>query len=39
LSNSLFHPYIAYSILNWGRASNAAVQPLIKLQNKTNKTN
>jgi len=32
--NSLFHPYLNYSILNWGRASNATIQPLIKLQNK-----
>jgi len=32
--NSLIHPYLYYSILNWGRASNATIQPLIKLQNK-----
>jgi len=32
--NSLIRPYLNYSILNWGRASNATVQPLIKLQNK-----
>ena len=32
--NSLIHPYLTYSILNWGRASNATIQPLIKLQNK-----
>ena len=32
--NSLIHPYLNYSILNWGRASNATIQPLIKLQNK-----
>jgi len=32
--NSLIHPYHNYSILNWGRASNATIQPLIKLQNK-----
>ena len=31
--NSLIHPYRNYSILNWGRASNASIQPL-KLQNK-----
>ena len=29
------HPYLNYSILNWRRASNATVQPLIKLQNKS----
>jgi len=33
--NSLIHPYLNYSILNWGRALNANIQPLIKLQNKT----
>jgi len=27
--NSLIHPYLNYSILNWGRASNATIQPLI----------
>jgi len=32
--NSLTHPYFNYSILNWGRASNATIQPLIKHQNK-----
>ena len=32
--NSLIHPYLNYSILNWGRASNATIQPLTKLQNK-----
>ena len=32
--NSFIHPYLNYSILNWGRASNATVQPLNKLQNK-----
>jgi len=32
--NSLIHPYLNYAILNWGRASNATIQPLIKLQNK-----
>jgi len=41
--NSLIHPYLNYSILNWGRASNATIQPLIKLQNEairiTNPTN
>jgi len=26
--NSLIHPYLKYSILNWGRASNATIQPL-----------
>ena len=26
--------YLNYSILNWGRASNATIQPLTKLQNK-----
>ena len=33
--NSLIHPYLNYSILNWGRASNGTIQPLIKLQNKS----
>jgi len=32
--NSLIQPYLNYSILNWGRDSNATIQPLIKLQNK-----
>ena len=32
--NSSIHPYLNYSILNWGRASNATIQPLIKFQNK-----
>ena len=32
--NSLIHPYLNYSILDWGLASNATIQPLIKLQNK-----
>ena len=32
--NSLIHPYLNYSILNWGHASNATIQPLIKHQNK-----
>jgi len=36
--NSLIHPYLNYSILNWGHASNATIQPLIKLQNKAIKT-
>ena len=36
--NSLIHPYLNYSILNWGRASNTTIQPLIKLQNKAIKT-
>jgi len=31
--NSLIHPYLNYSILKWGHASNATIQPLIKLQN------
>jgi len=35
---SLIHPYLNYSILNWERASNATIQPLIKLQNKAIKT-
>jgi len=34
LSNSLIHPYLNYWILNRGCASNAIIQPLIKLQNK-----
>ena len=32
--NPLIHPYLNYSVLNWGRASNATFQPLIKLQYK-----
>jgi len=32
--DSLIHPYLNYSILNWGRALNATIQPLTKLQNK-----
>ena len=32
--NSLIHPYLNCSILNWGRASNTTIQPLIKLQNR-----
>ena len=32
--HSLIHPYLNYSILNWGRASNATIQPLTKLQKK-----
>jgi len=32
--NPLIHPYINYPTLNWGRASNATIQPLNKLQNK-----
>jgi len=32
--NSLIHPYLNYSILNWGRASSATIQLLIKLQKK-----
>jgi len=32
--NSLIHPYLNYSIHNWGRVSNATIQPLTKLQNK-----
>ena len=35
--NSLIHPYLSYSILNWGRASKATIQPLIKVQNKATK--
>jgi len=35
--NSLIHPYLHYSIVNWGSASNATIQPLIKLQNKATK--
>jgi len=26
--DSLIHPYLNYSILNWGRASNTTIQPL-----------
>ena len=32
--NSLIHLYLNHSVLNWGRASNATIQPLIKLRNK-----
>jgi len=32
--NSLIHPYLNHSILNWGRASNPTIQSLIKLENK-----
>ena len=32
--NSLIHPYLNYSVLNWGRGRNATIQPPIKLQNK-----
>ena len=32
--NSLIHPCLNYSTLNWRRASNATIQPLTKLQNK-----
>ena len=32
--DSLIHSYVNYSILNWGRASNATIQPFIKLQRK-----
>jgi len=35
--SSLIHPCSTYLILNWGRASNASIQPLIKLQNKATK--
>ena len=33
--NSLIHPYLNYAILNCGRASNAIIQPLIKLHYKS----
>jgi len=33
LATRLVAPYLNYSVLNWGRASNATIQPLIKLQN------
>ena len=36
--NSLIHHYLNYSILNWGRASNATIQLLIKIQNNAIKT-
>ena len=32
--DSIIHSYVNYSILNWGRASNATIQPFIKLQRK-----
>jgi len=34
----LFHSYLTYSILNWGRASKTTLLPLIRLQNKAVRT-
>jgi len=31
---ALFHSYLTYSILNWGRANKTTLLPLIRLQNK-----
>jgi len=35
---ALFHSYLTYSILNWGRASKTTLHPLIRLQNKAVRT-
>ena len=35
---SLFHSYLTYSILNWGRANKTTLLPLIRLQNKAVRT-
>jgi len=34
----LFHSYLTYSILNWGRANKTTLLPLIRLQNKAVRT-
>ena len=34
----LFHSYLTYSILNWGRANKMTLLPLIRLQNKAMRT-
>jgi len=31
---ALFHSYLTYSILNWGRANETTSLPLVRLQNK-----
>ena len=33
-----FHPYLTYSILNWGKANKTTLLPLIRLQNKAVRT-
>jgi len=35
---ALFHAYLTYSILNWGRANKTTLLPLIRLQNKAVRT-
>jgi len=35
---ALFHSYLTYSILNWGRASKTTLLPLIRFQNKAVRT-
>ena len=35
---ALFHYYLSYSILNWGRANKTTLLPLIRLQNKAVRT-
>ena len=35
---ALFHSYLIYSILNWGRTSKTTLLPLIRLQNKAVRT-
>jgi len=35
---ALFHSYLTYSILNWGRANKKTLLPLIRLQNKAVRT-
>jgi len=32
--NALIHHYLNYAIMNWGRTSKTAIQPLVNLQNK-----
>jgi len=35
---TLFHSYLTYSILNWGRANKTTLLPLLRLQNKAVRT-
>jgi len=35
---ALFHSYLTYSILNWGRVNKTTLLPLIRLQNKAVRT-
>jgi len=35
---ALFHSYLTYSILNWGRANKTTLLPLIRLQNRAVRT-